>query len=135
MKFKIQALVKRLVLWAIGDHITKTVVSNATQQAKHQQVQINNRFGEIQEHLKALQAIDVDYKDSGKLIIIAHVQGRDVVKILDIPNGYSLQEWKRLIAETESLYGIPLRRVDAPRGYDDFLWEGQQHRRPGGPRG
>lgn len=79
-------------------------------------------------HLKALQAIDVGlYKDAGKVIVIASVGGRDVVKVIDVKPGWSMTEYRDLVREVEARFGVGPRWADAgaSREFSEFIKHGR----------
>ena len=70
--------------------------------------------------LAALLALDVGFKDAGKVVLIARVNGRDLVKILDCPPNWSMEEYERVCYEFKVRYGARPSFQDAPRGYPTF---------------
>lgn len=147
MKTKIKSLLQRLILWAAGDYLDAKVdkvihqlrlgAANAVAGARRQN---NEHWEQIRDQIAALQAIDVDYhEERGKLILIASVGGRDIVKILQIPRGHTVPEWKQMVCELEQRYGAQPRFVDEPSPFmEQVLWDDRpelQRRKPGGLRG
>ncbi len=70
----------------------------------------------IYNKLQAIQAIDFGFKDSGKIIIAAKVNGHDHVKIIDIPKNMTLQDYKYLSKKLEQEYGAEAKIFDMPVG-------------------
>lgn len=75
----------------------------------------------LRDQLAALQALDVDFHATGKLIICAQIGGRDLVKIIAIPRRATLAEHREMVQTIESRYGARLGYVDAPSGFDAQL--------------
>ena len=75
--------------------------------------------------LKALQALDVGFQQTGKIIIIAHVGGQDYVKIIDIPSRLTLVEWKSTVNEIEARYGAKARYADTIMGINGDYFSGR----------
>lgn len=72
--------------------------------------------------VKALQAVDVNFHDTGKIVVIARVGSQDVVKIVDIPKQTTMVDYKRMVAQIEQLYGARPAFVDMPHGVDPYSW-------------
>lgn len=66
--------------------------------------------------LTALQALDVGYADSGKIILLATVGGKDIVKIYHMERKCSLQEYKERCLWIENVFGARVHYEDLPRG-------------------
>lgn len=62
--------------------------------------------------LKALQAIDADWHDQGRIIIMFHLEDRDIVKIIEVKRKTSMQDYMRLSKQLEREYGV------IPKYYD-----------------
>lgn len=76
----------------------------------------NNQWEKLNDRITALQAIDttLDGRERGKIIIIATVAGQDIIKIIDIPRGASIDEHKRMMAEIKERYGARVEFIDGP---------------------
>lgn len=62
--------------------------------------------------LKSLQALDADWHDQGKIVIMFHLQEGDRVKIIEVKRKTSMQDYIRLSKQLEADFGI------APKYYD-----------------
>lgn len=67
----------------------------------------------LEDRIAALQAIDVHFRDTGKIIVICRVDSRDLVRIIDIPAHSTAQHYREMIARIEDLYGARPGFVDA----------------------
>lgn len=67
----------------------------------------------VRAQLAAVQAIDVGFREAGKVIVIARVAGRDIVKVIDVKPGWTMTEYRDLVRRVEALYGVSPRWVDA----------------------
>lgn len=65
--------------------------------------------------LKALQAIDADWHDMGKIIIMFHIGDKDVVKIVDVMRKTSMQDYIRLSKQLEVEFGVVPKYYDGIR--------------------
>lgn len=137
----LQQLLRRLVVWAVEDYMdavtklhlaTITTAAHASRDhlAKENGKQwrlINGKFDALREQISALQAIDVDYHESGQIIVLANVSGRAVVKTVKIPKNMPLPEMKQLVDDIERRYGAPPLHVDTPSPFlEQYLWEGRE---------
>jgi hypothetical protein len=68
----------------------------------------------LPEKIAALQAVDIGFRETGKIIIIARVAGRDIVTIVDIKPETTMKEYQRICAEIKENYGARITFVDAP---------------------
>ena len=68
----------------------------------------------LPEKIAALQAVDIGFRETGKVIIIARVAGRDIVKIIDIQPETTMKEYQEICAEIKERYGARVTFVDAP---------------------
>ena len=67
--------------------------------------------------LKALQAIDAGWHDAGKIIIMFHLDGQDIVKIIDVKRKTTMTDYIKLSKELEQEYGVPPKYFDGlPKG-------------------
>ncbi len=62
--------------------------------------------------LKSLQAIDADWHGRGRIIIMFHLEDRDIVKIIEVKRKTSMQDYIRLSKQLEQEYGV------IPKYYD-----------------
>ena len=69
---------------------------------------------QVKKYLTSIQAIDHSFKETGKIIIICKVGGRDWVKIIDIPRNCDWKEYKDMILRIENAYGAKLKFFDSP---------------------
>lgn len=68
----------------------------------------------FERQLKALQALDVGFRERGKIIIIARICGQDIVRIVDIKPEMPIEHYKELVHYIKDQYGASLRWVDSP---------------------
>jgi nitrate reductase NapAB chaperone NapD len=140
----IQTRLRDLIMWAAGDYLDTKVdkvihqlrlrADNAVSSMNRQN---REHWEQIRDQVTALQAIDVEYhEERGKLILVASVGGKDIVKIIQIRRGHSILEWKQMVDEIEQRYGARPRFVDSPTPYmENLLWDDRPHlrrRKPGG---
>lgn len=73
--------------------------------------------------LKAFQAIDSNWNDTGKIIICAHTIDGDFVKIMDLDHHVTMSAYREMAERIECAYGIKPRYADAPgfRNINDFM--------------
>lgn len=71
--------------------------------------------------LKALQAIDCNWRDQGKIIIMFHLGDKDIVKIIDVKRQTTMQDYRRLSRQLEGEYGVAPKYVDSPMGRMPFF--------------
>lgn len=141
MKTKIQHHLRRLILWAAGpyldekvDEVIRTLRLGADNAVASQNRRNNDHWEQIRDHVAALQALDVNFQDAGKIVLIARVHGRDIVKIVDVPKNRTLQEWKEMVRDLECRYAAPPLVIDSPDHVtEEYLWEGRTHLRPRKP--
>lgn len=130
-KSKIRQWIRRLILWAASDYYeeaTERLSAELRTQLHHSRDHLKKEnkchWDMLNAKITALQAIDVSMKDeAGKLIIMASVKGQDIVKIMDIPRSFSLEDHRRLIQEMEGRYGARQSFVDAPTSAKRMLDE------------
>lgn len=77
---------------------------------------ISARISRLERNLKALQAIDMGWKERGKIIIIASVGGQDIIKIIDVEKEFTTMEYKALSERLEAEYGARATFFDVPNG-------------------
>ena len=65
--------------------------------------------------LKSLQAIDADWHDQGRIIIMFHLDRGDVVKIVDVKRKTSMQDYIRLSKQLEVEFGVTPKYYDGIR--------------------
>lgn len=86
--------------------------------------QVNNlkESSVTHDQLKALQAIDFDWHDCGKIILMFHFDGKDIVKIIDVKRKTTIKEYQQLSGQLEREYGAAPKYFDGIDGYDEF-WQ------------
>lgn len=104
-----------LIAKDVGDAVRKAAHAVAKADAAVTMVK------ELRKHMSAAMAIDVGFKEAGKVIILSRVQGQDRVRIVDVKPKMTVQEYKQLIESLESEYGVAPTWVDAPQGVDVVL--------------
>lgn len=73
---------------------------------------------ELRAQLTALQAMDIGFHERGKVIVLASINGKDRVKIIETKMEMSPLEYKQLAETIKRDYGAQPRFVDAPVGGD-----------------
>lgn len=73
--------------------------------------------------LSALQALDVDLHEGGKVILLTRVEGRDRVKIMSMPADMTLEGYQKFVDGIQAEYGAPLRWMDLPRNLDRQIFQ------------
>jgi len=73
---------------------------------------------EMRKQMTALQALDIGFQEQGKVIVLAHIGGKDRVKIIETKREMSPLEYKRLAESIKRDYGAEPKFVDAPMGAD-----------------
>jgi len=68
----------------------------------------------LRKQLTALQAIDANFKGTGKVVLLARVNGQDRVKIIDIKADMAIEDYKALITSLEREYGANVVFFDSP---------------------
>lgn len=121
IKRKIKEQIRRLILWAAKKEIRDIVEAEAAMRLRSARAeltyQISQSVRKMEDQMTALLAIDVPVsRDAGKVIIIARVAGRDIVKIVDVSPSMSVQELRDLVETLQSRYGAQLQFIDAPPG-------------------
>lgn len=87
-----------------------------------------NKIAAVPDQLKALQAVDLGWRERGKIIVAAAVNGRDVVKIIDVPAHWHPVQYREMVADLERRYGAVVARVDAPYELAPFVKTWSQFR-------
>ena len=86
---------------------------NATTQSRAAVEQVKK----LTRQLQTAQALDVDpLGESGKLILLVRVNGRDMVKIINIPADWTPRQYKELAEKMRDDYGANPSWVDHPPG-------------------
>lgn len=112
VKHRVQQLLHRLFRWAFEDEIAllNSSISEGIKKAE----------GEIRKEaigrLSAIQAIDFDPYDLGKIIIMARVNGQDIIRFIDIPREYNMIQYRDVTTAIEKQYGARAKFFDGPRG-------------------
>lgn len=121
MKSKIKAVLRRLVMWAVGDYLAEVLSQHraATHVARDYLSDGNDEHWRMLDaKISALQAIDVSFgKDSGKIVILARVRGQDIVKIFDIAPNIEMRAYKEMVEELQARYGARPEFIDAQDGW------------------
>lgn len=68
--------------------------------------------------LKALQAIDCNWHDSGRIVIMFHLDGKDIVHVVEVKRKTTTKDYIRLSKQLEAEYGVPAKYFDNPMGND-----------------
>ena len=77
---------------------------------------LSARMSYLERNIKALQAIDVGWKERGKIIIIAHVGDQDIIKIIDTKAELPLMGYKAMSERLEAEYGARVAFFDTVHG-------------------
>ena len=91
-------------------------------QVEKLKTQLDSMETRLVDRIAALQALDIDYKNKGKIIICASVAHRDIVHIIDIPHDTSWEDWRIMTKEIESQYGARVEWVDSIPTIDKNFW-------------
>jgi len=105
------------------DAIAKNVgdaIRQATQAYEHAGAAIS-AVKELRQQMSACIAIDVGFKEGGKVILLSRVQGQDRVRIVNVKPELTLLEYKRLIDTLERDYGARPTWIDGPPGIPEIL--------------
>lgn len=116
-------LLRRLLLRLLAVELTRieqALRADLTDRAKQY---ASAGYNQILEKVAALQALDVSFRDTGKIILIARVNQRDYVQIIDIPAEMTLAEWKERTQFLAQRFGAKVRWVDAPMGTDPRVFK------------
>ena len=140
IKERVRIRVEALVLWAIDGALERLRQASDAAALRHAcaAVEATERtcraaavnsvetvVSRLTDQLKALQACDIDFKNAGKIILIAQVAGRDIVKIINIPRQISMNDWRRMIDDVEHRFGAKPSFIDEPsRLMKDWLRRG-----------
>ena len=68
--------------------------------------------------LKALQAIDCNWQDRGRIIIMFHLDGKDIVHVIEVERKTTMQDYIYLSKQLEREYVTPVKYVDSSMGRD-----------------
>lgn len=81
------------------------------------------RMNRIERNLKAMQAIDMDWHQRGKIVLLVSVNGQDICKIIDVAKGLTIMEYKELSERLEREYGISPAFFDVAAGAKNMARE------------
>ncbi len=70
-------------------------------------------MSQLQRQLTAIQAIDQDWHTEGKIIVMAHVNSKDWIKIIPMRPKLTSQEYMELVKRLELQYGAKPEFVDS----------------------
>lgn len=132
MKTKLKSLLQRLIMWAAGEDIElqinrrvsaaeKILCDAIAMKAKTLDLGNRKQWDVLRTQISALQAIDAPCgRDVGKIVIIARVGGRDIVKIVDIAPDISQHAFKDMVEEMKARYGARPEFLDTEAGKRAF---------------
>lgn len=66
--------------------------------------------------LKALQAIDCNWNDMGRIIIMFHLDGKDIVHVVEVKRKTTMKDYILLSKRLEEEFGAPAKYMDSPMG-------------------
>jgi hypothetical protein len=75
---------------------------------------IDERLDYFKEQQKAFMAVDHNWNDYGHVVVCMQVGNQDFVKIIQVQRKTALLEWRRMIEQIESDYGINAKFIDSP---------------------
>lgn len=77
---------------------------------------------ELRRQMAAAQALDIGFKENGKVVILTRINDRDIVKFIDIKPEMTATEYKDLVERLKHDFGLgdPVW-VDKPAGMDDVF--------------
>jgi hypothetical protein len=117
-----KGLIGRAVFWAVEEHLNLrqqmlmsaigTGVANAEQSIQKK----------LRSSIAGLQAIDCCFNETGKVILVARIGKRDIVKIVDCKPEFTMEEYKRLVRDIELSYGVRPTHWDMPAGHPRPDW-------------
>lgn len=84
---------------------------------------LHHRVGEFDKLIHYGVAIDADIHERGWIIMVANVGGRDLVKIHQTKRSMSMQEYRDLVRDIESV-SRRVTYVDAPNYYSEIIKRG-----------
>jgi hypothetical protein len=122
MKAKLRSLIKRLVLWAVGDHLDEVheqhrVLITTTVHASRDHLAKENakQFRMIMDKVSAVMAIDTPFhNDAGMIVVAARMAGgRDIVKVIDLSPRMSPRELKEMVSLLERTFAARPEFVDS----------------------
>ncbi len=80
------------------------------------------------DQLKALQGIDQNWHDQGKIILMFHLKEKDIVKIIDVKSKTTMKDYIELSKSLEAKYGVGPKYYDGAsmsrKGFFDTYWKG-----------
>ncbi len=106
----------RLTLWAIAPDLAQapallklrlTVARDAVTAAKAE-------GNVIREQMAALQAVDLGFRDGGKIVLVARIGEKHIVRVYDIRPLADLMEYRKLSDEITARFGVTGVIIDAP---------------------
>jgi hypothetical protein len=107
---------RHILVWLLHEDFDQ-IVHQAVIQAREVSNRSNQRIvADVRRQLTALQALDVRFHETGKIVLIARLgaEGQGVVKSIDIPDCANIAEYCRLLAQLEKNYGLGQRGMHAP---------------------
>ena len=112
---------RKLIMWALATEI-KAIRDQAYTEARRSAAAEVDR---LRSQVQALIGVDVDCHpigETGHVVIMARVGKRDIVRIVDIPKQWTMQQYKEFVDELDHRFGIRHRRIDVPSGISpDFF--------------
>lgn len=121
VKYKLQQALRRLLRWAFEDEIVQ-LNADISEGIKKAESKVRK---EAIDKLAAIQAIDFDPYDLGKIIIMMRVNGQDMIRFIDIPRETNLQQYRAIIQSIEAQYGAKPKFYDAGISFEQILRYGK----------
>lgn len=110
-----RSLLRRFTRWLLKEEIARIREDAMTAARSASAVSVKK----LTEQLQAIQAIDVDFRDTGKVIVICRIGETDYVKIIDCKPHWRMHEYRNLVRSVEHLYGARPAYFDVPRELGD----------------
>ncbi len=119
VKSWLRAQAKKAFYWVWDEEIGG--VRRAASQALGQAAAASRAVTKLHGQMSSLLALDVSLHETGKIIVMTRVDGRDRVKIVDMPREVTAQQYRELVEEFQERYGARVGFVDAPRHMDTWF--------------
>lgn len=68
---------------------------------------------DLRRQLASLQALDIGYHEKGKIIVLANINGKDRVKVIETRLTMTIDEYKDLAESVKDQYGAQVAYVDS----------------------
>lgn len=121
MRQWIRKLLLRLIRWAAADEFQsiKDAAFTETRRAAASEVD------RLKENLAQLVGVDASFHEVGHLVLLVRCNGRDIVRVIQVPRNWRMQEYIDFCKMMEGRFGVRQFKADLPHGMPvrDFLQE------------